>query len=584
MSLLLSAAEEQIPQKLKQILEDLKRSQSKTREKLLSDIYEKNLQQLLHQKDSDAKLAKKILMWLCHAQVPLTASALCHALSGQIEGTPFDESKIPAQDRIINVCVGLVRIHKETRFVDFANPSTKDFIRDVRDKISFPTAGLDISRTCLSYLSLQDFSDLDSMYLPPVTFDAQECHKQWEERLPFYSYAARYWGFHAQGLPEHDLCGLISDFLDQDADNWFCRATTSLLSQVGRSWSYGQHYKLPSRLSGIHLAVYFGLKTSLEFLLTRRNTELKDSNGWTPLWWAAIITQDFEIVRFLLGRSADPDSRDNMGQTIILMSLQPTAESEFYTHYNDFNISGQSMVHLGEYTLRRQATAESEFYTHYDFSISDFRISGQSKVYLGERYTWSSQAVTFDSYDDRRYSAKGLGNHAIMKLLTSRTKIINASDNKGQTALSIAARYWQWDFVAQLLRKGANKDRTNHSGMTALLEALGRLSIQRKSIFADVLVSGQSIVHMGDLFELGPELVFDPSEGEEWKTSSLADERPVSGVRLSYRLEIFYDFETNWSRGHGYVALKMSKPIPQKLKSSNTSRNAHKTIREAIMS
>ncbi|KAN0113238.1 hypothetical protein V8E51_006189 [Hyaloscypha variabilis] len=500
MGLLLSAAGDQIPQKLTQILDDLKRLRSGTHKKLLSDIHDKNLHRLLNQRSSDAQLAKTILMWLCYAQVPLTAAALCHALSGQSEGTLFNESRVPAEDRIPNVCVGLVTIRKETKLVDFTNPSTKDFILNIQDKISFPMAGVDISWACLSYLTLQDFSDLESVHLPPITYrERQEGDRPWQERFPFYSYAARYWAFHARGLPEPDLHRLTHEFLDQDEDNRFCRAATSLLDQVSGSWNYGDQYQIPSFMSGIHLAVYFKLKTSLEALLTRKSTELKDSNGWTPLWWAAIIVQDLQIVHFLLRRSANPDSRDKLGQTMIIVSLQPAVvESELYSYYYNIKISGETTVHLGD------------------------------------NHLWTDDAIiTFENCDNRGYVARPIGNFGITELLINLTKIINACDNNGQTALSIAARYRQWNFVAQLLRKGANKDLEDHSGMTPLLEALGGLLIQEKTLYANVKARGeQAKVQLGDRFYMGKRLVFDPSEGEKRKELAEAHILSLLGARI----------------------------------------------------
>jgi ankyrin repeat protein len=69
-----------------------------------------------------------------------------------------------------------------------------------------------------------------------------------------------------------------------------------LVNNVSSS-NYSQ--QVPSQIIGLHLSAYFGLdKAVVKLLNSGHQTNCKDSNGQTPLWWSA--KKDDEDVRKVL--------------------------------------------------------------------------------------------------------------------------------------------------------------------------------------------------------------------------------------------------------------------------------------------
>src|SRR5206468_3952589 len=109
---------------------------------------------------------------------------------------------------------------------------------------------------------------------------------EFEERLrlnPFYGYAAHNWGHHARkGMISGQV---VISFLKSNAKVQASIQAMMTVKQYSWSWRYSQ--KFPSRITGVHLAAYFGLENATRLLQGSYNLDLKDSYGRTPLWYAA---------------------------------------------------------------------------------------------------------------------------------------------------------------------------------------------------------------------------------------------------------------------------------------------------------
>jgi hypothetical protein len=96
---------------------------------------------------------------------------------------------------------------------------------------------------------------------------------------PLYDYAARNWGHHARTASTEKL--LIANFLE-------CDAKISGCSQAMMASGRYSSQEVPKQMTGVHLAVYFGLRKEITALLkNRHDLDSKDSHGRTPLLWAA---------------------------------------------------------------------------------------------------------------------------------------------------------------------------------------------------------------------------------------------------------------------------------------------------------
>jgi ankyrin repeat protein len=63
-----------------------------------------------------------------------------------------------------------------------------------------------------------------------------------------------------------------------------CQALMAV-KQHSRHSNYSQG--VPRGITGVHLAAYFGLETAARLVLGGIDPNMEDSDGRTPLWWAA---------------------------------------------------------------------------------------------------------------------------------------------------------------------------------------------------------------------------------------------------------------------------------------------------------
>ncbi|KAK6347131.1 hypothetical protein TWF696_007210 [Orbilia brochopaga] len=133
-----------------------------------------------------------------------------------------------------------------------------------------------------------------------------QCPEDFRRRLmtyPLYNYAARFWGYHVRESGIEGTSDEVIHFLrDKDLVS---AAAQALLERRPL------HPKFTDRrITGMHLASYFGLTISLQSLISESpSVDLKDSDGRTPLSWAARYGQK-EAVEVLLQAGADPDWKD----------------------------------------------------------------------------------------------------------------------------------------------------------------------------------------------------------------------------------------------------------------------------------
>jgi ankyrin repeat protein len=156
---------------------------------------------------------------------------------------------------------------------------------------------------CLTYLSFDVFAEgfcLDDGML--------ECRLR---QYPLRDYAARNWGHHVRISAEQAI-DLALEFLTDDYK--VAGAGQVLLVPNYRYSNYSQ--SIP-KLSGIHLAAYFGLTDAMLKLIEKgADIELKDSSGAMPLHWAARGGHK-AVVFLLLEKGANIDAESSSGWTAL---------------------------------------------------------------------------------------------------------------------------------------------------------------------------------------------------------------------------------------------------------------------------
>ena len=251
------------------------------------------------------ELAKQVLSWIICAKRRLTTLELRYALAVELGETKLDEENLPEIEDLVSVCAGLVTVDRASDIIRLAHYTTQEYLE--RSWISwFPSAQRDIATTCVTYLS---FSDYEIGFCPT--------DEDFETRLqqnPLYDYAARNWGHHAREVSlevEIELEQLILDFLKSEAKV----SSFNQAMMASRGYS-GYSQVAPMRMTGVHLAVYFRLShIIIALLMNGHDPDPKDSEGRTPLSWAAQWGHE-AVVKLLLAKDGvDPDSKDSDGQT-----------------------------------------------------------------------------------------------------------------------------------------------------------------------------------------------------------------------------------------------------------------------------
>ena len=160
---------------------------------------------------------------------------------------------------------------------------------------------------------------------------------------------------------------------------------------------------VPRRMTGVHLAAYFGrVETTMTLLKNRHDLDSKDTYGRTPLSWAADKEHEV-VVKLLLEKGAELETKDNdYGQTPLSWATEEGHEA---------------VVKL---LLEKGAELETK--------------DSNSRTPL----LWAAEK----------------GHEAVVKLLLEKGAELETKDNNGQTPLSWAAENGHEAVVELLLEKG----------------------------------------------------------------------------------------------------------------------------------
>ncbi|KAJ5186403.1 hypothetical protein N7449_011167 [Penicillium cf. viridicatum] len=283
---------------IKQTLQELEASSpardEDTRTRALDNAYEQAMERIQGQVLEHRKLATQVLSWISCARRRLTLAELQHALGIEENTSELDEDAIPNLGLIVSTCTGLVVVDRESDVVRLFHHTTQEYFQRTWERW-FPNAQIDITKACATYLSFEAFKTAGTTYQLP-------------DRLPsnaFWAYAAVNWGYHAV----HSLDGAT--------------LTLTLLEDIALvSACGGAIYRMDStlgpkqeRISGLHLAAYFGLSESVSILLDKgADVDSSTFNHRTPLWFAAMYDHA-SVVKVLLENHAYIERPDRDGKT-----------------------------------------------------------------------------------------------------------------------------------------------------------------------------------------------------------------------------------------------------------------------------
>ncbi len=279
------------------------------------------MQRIEGQVPDQASLASQVLSYVALARRPLTVAALLLLVAMDADSTPHMVD-------IMAACLGLVLavgykqhgseqdgIYGGLR-VQLVHCTAHEYLVRMRERW-FPEGEERIASACVAYLSLQAFQG------GPCPTDVEL-----ERRLrtyPLYRYAALHWGYHAR-------VALLRQFGNAESMDFsflsslpHIESACQALFTAERHTPRGEYYSksFPRRMSGLHLAGYFGITNLMHALPIHDGAvNAKDSYGRTTLAWAAREGHDEAVELILETAAVDLDTRDSWARTPVSLAAE----------------------------------------------------------------------------------------------------------------------------------------------------------------------------------------------------------------------------------------------------------------------
>src|SRR5205807_9974851 len=97
-----------------------------------------------------SRLGIAALMWIPHAERPLKADDLCHALAVEPSPTDFDAANVPSISTLVSCCQGLITVDKESSTVRLIHFTLQSYLSAHQAIFNIPHSTM--AEICLTYL------------------------------------------------------------------------------------------------------------------------------------------------------------------------------------------------------------------------------------------------------------------------------------------------------------------------------------------------------------------------------------------------------------------------------------------------
>ena len=187
----------------------------------LKSTYERILRRVDETNIHVRALVQRTLRWLVVAKGKLTIGALREALSIKDGTQKLDRDAVPEEFVLLRACSSLVRKSTSGQELELAHFTVKEFLLGIdRDtefsayRVDVEQSEVELGKTCLTYLTLQDF---DSR----LSWSREAKSKRFQE-YAFRHYAVKYSFHHVGGhLGDPDLLTLTQKLLDPSKPGTF---------------------------------------------------------------------------------------------------------------------------------------------------------------------------------------------------------------------------------------------------------------------------------------------------------------------------------------------------------------------------
>jgi len=267
----------------------------------LGGVYGATIAQINALDGDKLRLGMAALTWISHAERPLRADELGHALAVEPCSTDFNIGNTPSMSTLVSCCQGLIAVDKEASTVRLINFTLQEYLSAHPDIFSRPHSVM--VEICLTHLRLQQVKALSPCPSPDT------------RNTPFLEYCSIYWVFHAKRELSDCARSLALDLLK---GNYGQTSTEFLLARVG-DWRLSR-FGVWFPFSGLHCASFFGINEVVAGLTEMGCYDIDggDFSGYTPLAWATHNAHE-DVVKILLGsEEVNPDKPDNSDKIPLL--------------------------------------------------------------------------------------------------------------------------------------------------------------------------------------------------------------------------------------------------------------------------
>ena len=214
----------------------------------LESVYTQTLQRIRDQKGDCSRLGMEVLMWISHAERPLTIGELCHALAVEVGTRDVNPENIGLQDIVLRSCLGLVAVDSGASTVRLIHYTLQEYLC-LHDVI--PAAHPALTQTCLAYLNYNYIKELPADKVPNL------------RDLPFLEYSSLYWGTHAKEGLSDAARSLALELLSR----FDIHISSTLLFNRVYPLGYYLGFMAIPHFVGLHCASYFGIVEVVEALI-----------------------------------------------------------------------------------------------------------------------------------------------------------------------------------------------------------------------------------------------------------------------------------------------------------------------------
>ena len=446
----------------------------------LGGAYSTTLGRIREQKGNKRKLGMEALMWISRSKRPLRAEELCHALAVQVRTTDLDMDDVPSIRTLLSCTLGLVTVDEQASTVHLIHPTLQEHLTTSPGLFTTP---LSMAEICLTYLNFQSICELST------TLDALPSIP------PFLHYASCYWGFHAREEMTENARHLALQHLVRDANHISADILLHEPSVSFLSWwdlSQGRRPDLQG-FTGLHCISYMGITEIAISMVDMRRWDMngRDSNGATPLIWAAKYG-NYTLAKLYLERGgADPTLSDKQGLTPLTHAAKAGQARVVELLLGQMDVNPDSPDRCGRTPLSHAAGSGHKGVVEILLKQVDVN-SGSSDRYgktplsnaVGSRHKGAGAllgrvGVKPDSSDEYGRTplsyAAGSGHEGVVEILLERPDVNHdSSDMCGRTPLSRAARSGHEGVVKLFLEQECvNPDSSDEYGRTPLSYAAG---------------------------------------------------------------------------------------------------------------